>query len=385
MRLPVAIRHGEPGASTPMRWLIKGLLPEIDIGMISGQWGTGKTFVALDIAGTIMPGMPEFFIDYRIKRRGGVLFIAAEGAANLGLRFEVMLAKKLGLSVLDQSPPHPFSRVSFQPELLKNGALDLIAIARREAEWMREKHGVDLVMIIIDTIAAAAAFQDEDKSAQGQAVSNALKDLSAKSGAFVLGVDHFGKDPDKGTRGTSAKEGSADNVLALVGKRAVTGKVTDLCMGVRKVREGDSGREIPFRLEVINCGVDEDGDQITTCVVHWEPDRQQARADQDHWRDGNGMIALRTALTTAISNHGRDFHPRNHEAPVRAAPLERVREGFKLAYPPPPDDDPRKRGRAVAAAFRRAFEAARDVHALIRSEEVGAEFWVWEAPDDGPM
>jgi hypothetical protein len=385
MRLPASIYHGDPGADAPMRWLIKNLLPEIDVAWIAGQWGTGKTFVALDVAGSVLPGMPEFFIDYRIKRRGGVLFIAAEGAANLGLRFEVMLAKKLGRSVMDPNPPQPFARVSFQPELLKNGARDLIAIAKRDAEWMRERHGVDLVLIIIDTIAAASAFQDEDKSAQGQLVMNALKELSARSGALVLGVDHFGKDAEKGARGTSAKEGSVDNELALVGKRAVTGRVSDLCMGVRKVREGDSGREIPFRLEVIDCGVDEDGDQITTCVVHWEPDRQQVQSSQDHWRDGNGMVALRQALTLALRDHGRDFHPRDHGVLVRAAPLEQIREGFKLAYPPPPDDDPRKRGKAVAAAFRRAIEKARDAHALIRTEEAGADFWVWEPPDDGPM
>jgi hypothetical protein len=272
-RLPASHYHGETSAELNRRWLIKNLLTETGFGLISGQWGTAKTFVVLDIAGCVMPGVnQERFIDYRIKRRGGVLFVAAEGCGSIRLRFETMLARKLGRQ--DQDNPHqPFAWVNFQPELLRRGAKDLIAIAQRDAKWMREKHGVDLVLIIIDTVAAAAAFQKEDDAAQAQKVLNALGELSAATGALVLGVDHFGKDVETGTRGSSAKEGGVENVLSLLGKREVTGKMTDLRMGVRKVKDAESGRVIPFRLETINCGTDEDGDPVTTCVVHWEPER----------------------------------------------------------------------------------------------------------------
>jgi hypothetical protein len=321
--LPAAHHHGEPNANRVTRWTIKGLLPETGVGLLSGQWGTGKTFGALDIGGSVLPGMPEFFIDYRIKRRGGVLFIAAEGVSSIGLRFEAMLAKKLGHSILDQNPPRPFSWVNFQPQLLKQGASGLIAIAKREAAWMKEKHGVDLVLIIIDTIAAAAAFDREDDAAQAQAVMGALGLLSAESGAFVLGVDHFGKDIETGTRGSSAKEAYAETVLALVGKREVTGKITDLRMGVRKVRDGDQGRIIPFRLEVIDCGVDEDGDQITTCVVHWEPDRQVNSAGG---RPRNHTMMI-SALRRAVERNGTGI---SHDGClVRAARVDHVRDEFK--------------------------------------------------------
>jgi hypothetical protein len=318
--LPAAHHHGEPSANRVTRWAIKSLLPETGMGLLSGQWGTGKTFVALDIAGSVMLKTLEFFIDYRIKRHGGVLFIAAEGVSSIGLRFEAMLAKKLGHSVLDQSPPHPFAWVNFQPQLLKQGASSLIAIAKRESEWMRETHGVDLALIIVDTVAAAAAFDREDDAAQAQTVMGALGSLSAESGAFVLGVDHFGKDIETGTRGSSAKEAYAETVLALVGKREVTGRIADLRMGVRKVRDGDQGRIIPFRLEVIDCGVDEDGDQITTCVVHWEPNRQ-VNAAGGRPRNHSMMIsALSRANKMTISHEGHL---------VLASRVDHVRDEFK--------------------------------------------------------
>jgi AAA domain len=225
-----------------------------------------------------LPNTIESFIDYRIKRRGGILFVAAEGVASIGLRFEAMLAKKLRLPNLDHNPPQPFAWVNFQPQLLRLGANGLIAIAEREAAWMREKFAVDLTLIVVDTVAAAAAFQKEDDAAQAQAVMSEMGLLSKKTGALVLGVDHFGKDVDTGTRGSSAKEGYAETVLALVGKREVTGRVTDLQLGVRKVRDGDQGRVVPFRLELVDCGTDEDSNHHPGRAMGTEPAGTTGRA-----------------------------------------------------------------------------------------------------------
>jgi hypothetical protein len=251
---------------------------------------------------------------------------------------------------------------------------------------MRKAHGVEPVLIVIDTVAAAAAFQKEDDAAQAQAVMNAMGRLSAVSGALVLGVDHFGKDETTGTRGSSAKEAACETVLALVGKREITGKITDLRLGVRKVRDGDQGRVIPFRLEVVNCGTDEDGDQITTCVVHWEPNRTQGHGGgRNHWARNKGMVALHQALTIAIAEHGSEFQPRDYVEPVRAVALERIRKQFKHTYPPPVEEDPRRRGKTIWAAFKRSVEAAQACD-LILTEATDETVFVWEpSRDDEPM
>jgi hypothetical protein len=49
--------HGESGAPPVRAWLVNGLLPETGVGLISGQWGTYKTFVALDLAAAVMAGL----------------------------------------------------------------------------------------------------------------------------------------------------------------------------------------------------------------------------------------------------------------------------------------------------------------------------------------
>ena len=62
--------HGDEDRAPLRAWLAKGLLPETGVGLISGQWGTFKTFVGLDLAAAVMAGLA--FIDYPIARNGGV-------------------------------------------------------------------------------------------------------------------------------------------------------------------------------------------------------------------------------------------------------------------------------------------------------------------------
>jgi hypothetical protein len=70
------------------KYLVKNLLPEVGIGLLSGQWGTYKTFIAIKLAGAIGTGQP--FAGYATKRRGAVLYLAREGAGELPLRLEAL-------------------------------------------------------------------------------------------------------------------------------------------------------------------------------------------------------------------------------------------------------------------------------------------------------
>ena len=64
--------------------LVQELLPETGVGLISGQWGTYKTFVAIDLAMAVIAGTD--FIRFPVRRRGGVLFIACEGQSEVAVR-----------------------------------------------------------------------------------------------------------------------------------------------------------------------------------------------------------------------------------------------------------------------------------------------------------
>ena len=69
-------------------------MPERGFGLLSGQWGTGKTFVLFDLAASLMTGQP--FCGETVKRQCGVLLIAAEGAREVRLRLNAMVRMKCG-------------------------------------------------------------------------------------------------------------------------------------------------------------------------------------------------------------------------------------------------------------------------------------------------
>jgi len=84
--------HGEQDSSVRRKWLVKNMIPETGVGLLSGQWGTYKTFVALDLAGAVMT--ESLFAGRPVKRRGGVLFLAAEGAGEIPIRLSGLVEAK---------------------------------------------------------------------------------------------------------------------------------------------------------------------------------------------------------------------------------------------------------------------------------------------------
>jgi hypothetical protein len=76
--------HGEADPRDTRPWLVETVLPQTGAGLISGQWGTYKTFIALDLAAAVMTGGD--FIKFPVRRQGGVLFIACEGQNEIPIR-----------------------------------------------------------------------------------------------------------------------------------------------------------------------------------------------------------------------------------------------------------------------------------------------------------
>src|SRR5262245_25594835 len=71
LALPVLHWHGEVDLRDSDPQLVQDLLPEVGSGLISGQWGTYKTFVVFDLAHAIMSGEP--FLGHEVWGLGGVV------------------------------------------------------------------------------------------------------------------------------------------------------------------------------------------------------------------------------------------------------------------------------------------------------------------------
>jgi hypothetical protein len=141
--------HGEAPANETRSWLVQDLIPEEGSGLISGQWGTFKTFVALDIGHAVMTGGQ--FIGFDVVRRGGVLFIAREGSSEVAIRLQGIIEHRRAPA------PAPFAWVDTCPPLVDaDAAVKLSAMAKQVAMRLKADFDLPLALIVIDTIVTAA-------------------------------------------------------------------------------------------------------------------------------------------------------------------------------------------------------------------------------------
>ena len=355
----------------PTAWLIKYILPETGAGLISGQWGTYKTTLALDIAVSVMTTV-LFAGRYRIKRTGGVGYFALEGSGGLDSRLTA-IARSRG-----HTEPLPFVSRSDCPSLTATNALGKLTVMVEDASnLLRNKFGMPLVLVFIDTMVVAANYAnsgDDNDAAIAQRIMSVLSRLSQQTGLLAVGIDHFGKVIDTGTRGSTAKEGHADTVLALLAERELSGTLSNTRLTIRKQREGMAGLELPFTPTTIEVGTDPDGDPITRTVIDWASAPQQPSAKG--W--SKSLQLLRRILMTLLID-GKDITPFLDGPRVRACDIELVRAEFYRQHPA--EGDPLKKAETRRKAFGRALRNAQDSTLIMLREIEGTQF-VWLARNE---
>jgi hypothetical protein len=362
--------HGEIDPQESRPHLVQDVIPEVGIGLVSGQWGTFKTFTVFDLAHCIMTGMP--FLGFPIMRRGGVLFIALEGTDEVAIRLQGVIDHKGKL--LERAP---FAWKTTCPPLLDKNAADILCkLAEEAAAVMQAKFSLPLSMVVIDTLIAAAGYTkegQENDSAIGNAVMGTLKRVARKAGCFVFGVDHFGKDASTGTRGTSAKETAADVLLALLGDRSVSGEITNTRLALRKRRGGENGQEFPFKPRRVDMGVDIYGAPMTTLIIDWgaADDTPKTAADSG-W--SKSLRLLRQTLMNMIADCGSEQRPYADGPIVRAVDIETVRAEFYTAYPA--DGDAKAKQEVRRKAFGRTVKDAQ-ARSLVGTRDIGGTTFVW--------
>jgi hypothetical protein len=245
---PRLMTYAEFGAQPPMEWLIKGVLPRAGLAVLFGEPGSGKSFLAFDLAGCLARGAD--WNGHRVRAAGRVVYVAAEGAAGMTLR-----AVAYGMKHPDalQAP------MKFWPSavnMLENGH-------RKLAKLIEDDGGADL--IVIDTLAQSMAGGNENASEDmGKVIANCGK-LHKITGALVLLVHHSGKDASRGARGWSGLRGAADAELEV--SRDYVSDTRQVRIG--KQKDAADGGEFPFTLQGVEVGRDSDGDALTSCWVEY--------------------------------------------------------------------------------------------------------------------
>lgn len=234
----------EFAARRPPDWIIKGVLPKADVGVVYGESGSGKSFFVTDMACTIAEGLP-----WRGKRtkQQRVVYIPAEGAGGFRNRISAYIQHRMMFD-LDKLQVIPAS-----PNLMDGpDVVELIEEIRA---------GGPCGLIVVDTLAQAMPGANENA---GEDVGKALghcRSLRRATGAMVVLVHHSGKDASKGARGWSGLKAACDFEIEIL--RAEHDRVAT----VTKQKDGEDGAEFGFRLQVVPVGMDDDGEVISSCVV----------------------------------------------------------------------------------------------------------------------
>lgn len=315
-------------AGSPPEWLVQGVLPQAEMGVVYGESGSGKTFAVLDIVGAIARGTPW---RGRHVRQGSIVYVCAEGAGGFRNRLKAYARhNNLELDTL------PIGVVGDAPNMMaKEDVKALLASIKLFGEP---------AVIVLDTLAQVTAGANENSGEDmGLALAHA-KALHKHTGALVLWVHHSGKDASRGARGWSGIKGALDVEIEVVRSE------NDRVLTVTKMKDGEDGAEFGFKLHQIVLAMDEHGEEVSSCVVeHNDRSVRDVKRAHSEPKGANERLVLRilhdlasladgsTEITTLVSKVVDEMpydeqsgkRDRRREVAIRA--LESLREAGRVS------------------------------------------------------
>lgn len=241
------VLHFESAVAMPLdqsaSYLLKGLIHRGDLSVWYGPSGCGKTFLALHLAHAISTGRPVFG---RRVRPARVLLFALEGSSGLSKRVAAIQKAYGAASDL----------------IVYRGALPLFGNPGLAEQIITAIIDLGVDLVIFDTLSRSMAGADENAPSDMTRMVGIFDRIRHETGVHVLVVHHTGKDEERGGRGHSSLRAAVDVEVQVTRDRAGT----RYCH-ITKGRDDADGQTFGFGLKVVSVGVDEDGDDISTCVL----------------------------------------------------------------------------------------------------------------------
>lgn len=228
------------------RFLIDRHFPQQGTGVLFGEPGGGKSFVALDMSLHIAYGLKDYHGDTIMRRDTDtpprVLYIAGEGVSGFQTRiraWQTAHAEKIaGLPEPTGFRLVPRAANFLKPQDVENLYSAIVGFAET---W-------DL--IVVDTVSRSIAGQDENKQEVMSTFVDVSTRLSEKLQSFVLGIHHPSKAGEM--RGSTVFEGGSDSIFRL--KREKGASIGRL--SCYKQKDGIDGWSDAYRFDLTLAGVD---------------------------------------------------------------------------------------------------------------------------------
>jgi hypothetical protein len=237
---PFKIESWQSVKDEPVNWLIEGVIPEKSFVALYGPPASFKSFIAMDIAECIASGRD--WLGKKINGTGPVLYIAGEGHGGIGAR---IAAIKQHHNTPDEAQVYVVrSQIN-----LRSSVDDFTNLILAIDELVQEL-GVDLRMIVIDTLARAFGGGNENSSDDMGAFIQATGKIQNRYKCSLMLLHHAGKDTTKGLRGHSSLLGAVDTQMEIM-RFPETTKGLIL---MSKQKDGEDGQRYGF--EAITVDID---------------------------------------------------------------------------------------------------------------------------------
>lgn len=300
------------GSKIVYDWLVKGLIERGGVFIVAGEKQAGKSFFVLDLGMKIALGL-EYGKGEKARKvkQGAVIYLACEDRKGVDMRYE-------GWRRDNQVPPEqdvPFV-VMGGPDgerfsLLSDESVD--AFIAYCLEW-KAFYG-SLEMIVIDTFSVATEGLDEIHSGEVGKVLGRVNRIAEKTASAVCLVHHMNGEGNR-VRGHSSLTANVSQVIEIrnlvrpqQNRRLPPELIKDADSRIirqailEKNKNGPNRIAWRFVLRQVKLGVDDDGYEISTCVMDApssEPDVGQVKTG----RLSPPQKLVYDALQAAIDDHG---------------------------------------------------------------------------------
>jgi hypothetical protein len=247
-------------------WLIEDMMFCGDFGLSYGASQSGKSFLTLDASLAIARGIP--FLG-RQTMQGAVIYQAGEGGLGLLSRMKAYRTHhEMGRADV------PFILLPSRVDLYgRDGDAD--AFIQEVLAWQAALSD-PLRLVVIDTFATASPGANENASEDVSRVLHNAQRLQEAAKCAVLLVHHKNAAGEK-PRGHTSLYANADAALEVIRDETNPKERT---LRIAKVKDGEDGAKIGFRLQPVTIGSYDSGKPITSCVV--------VPAEEDDSRAGSG-------------------------------------------------------------------------------------------------
>ena len=230
--------------STEPSYRVKGILPRVGLVVVWGPPKCGKSFWTFDL---VMHVALNWKYRGRKVQQGTIVYLALEGGEGFARRVEAWRQRRFA----NHDQPVPF--------YLLDVPIDLVA----DHKTLIEDIGAQIEkpdVVVIDTL-NRALLGDENKSDDMAKFIRAADAIRTAFDCVVIIIHHCGVVRSR-PRGHTSLTGADDAQIAVY-----RDKDGDITVTVEHMKDGEASAPMGSKLEVIKLGLDDDGDEMSSCII----------------------------------------------------------------------------------------------------------------------